>query len=85
MAARSFLSLFGADVAGAHGGLQQVFAVGHLAGAALVVAALALAAGRLLRSLCVALAVAVALALAFALAGRGARTPPWPPPPPPIW
>jgi hypothetical protein len=51
MAARSFLSLFGADVAGAHGRLQQAFAVGHLAGAALVVAALALAAGRLLRSL----------------------------------
>ena len=51
MAARSFLSLFGADVAGARGGLQQAFAVGHLAGAALVVAALALAAGRLLRSL----------------------------------
>jgi hypothetical protein len=51
MAARSFLSLFGADVVGARGGLQQAFAVCHLAGAALVVAALALAAGRLLRSL----------------------------------
>ena len=51
MAARSFLSLFGADVVGARGGLQQAFAVLHLAGAALVVAALALAAGRLLRSL----------------------------------
>jgi hypothetical protein len=51
MAARSFLSLFGADVVGARGGLQQAFAVVHLAGAALVVAALALAAGRLLRSL----------------------------------
>jgi hypothetical protein len=51
MAARSFLSLFGADVAGAHGGLQQAFAVVHLAGAALVVAAVGLAVGRLLRSL----------------------------------
>jgi len=51
MAARSFLSLFGADVASAHGRLQQAFAAAHLAGAALVVAALALAVGRLLRSL----------------------------------
>ena len=51
MAGRSFLSLFGADIASARGGLQQAFAAVHLAGAALVVAALALAAGRLLRSL----------------------------------
>jgi hypothetical protein len=58
MAARSFLSLFGADIAGAHGGLQQAFAAVHLAGAALVVAALALAIGRLLRSLWVADAAA---------------------------
>jgi hypothetical protein len=57
-AAHDFLSLFGADVAGAHGGLQQAFAAVHLAGAALVVAALALAIGRLLRSLWVADAAA---------------------------
>ncbi len=51
MAARNFLSLFGADVESARGGLQQAFAVVHLAGAALVVAAVVLAAVRLVRSL----------------------------------
>ena len=51
MAARNFLSLFGADVESARGGLQQAFAVVHLAGAALVVAALVMAAARLMRSL----------------------------------
>ena len=43
MTARSVLALFGADVWGARGGLNQAFAVIHLAGAALVVAAIALA------------------------------------------
>ena len=51
MVARNFLSLFGADVGSAPGGLQQAFAVVHLAGAALVLAALVLAAVRLIRSL----------------------------------
>jgi hypothetical protein len=51
MVARNFLSLFGADVESAQGGLQQAFAVVHLAGAALVLAALLLAAARLVRSL----------------------------------
>jgi hypothetical protein len=51
MTVRSFLALFGADVAGARGGLDQAFALIHLAGVALVLAALALAAWRLLASL----------------------------------
>jgi len=51
MVARNFLSLFGADVESARGGLQQAFAVVHLAGAGLVLAALVLAAVRLVRSL----------------------------------
>ena len=51
MVARNFLSLFGADVESARGGLQQAFAVVHLAGAGLVLAALALAAAWLARSL----------------------------------
>jgi hypothetical protein len=51
MVARNVLNLFGADVESARGGLQQAFAVVHLAGAALVLAALVLAAVRLLRSL----------------------------------
>jgi len=48
---RSFLSLFGADVAGAQGGLNEAFAIVHLAGAVLVVAAVVLGAWRLVRSL----------------------------------
>ena len=51
MAARNFLSLFGADIESARGGLQQAFAVVHLAGVALVVAALVLATVCLVRSL----------------------------------
>jgi hypothetical protein len=51
MVARDFLSLFGADVESAQGGRQQAFAVVHLAGAALVLAALVLAAVGLVRSL----------------------------------
>jgi hypothetical protein len=48
---RSILSLFGADVAGAGGGLDEAFALAHLAGVTLVAAAVALAAWRLVRSL----------------------------------
>ena len=48
---RSFLVLFGADVAGAGGGRNEAFAVVHIAGAALVVAAVLVAAWRLARSL----------------------------------
>jgi hypothetical protein len=51
MTVRSFLSLFGADVAGARGTLNEAFAVIHLAGAVLVLAALVLAGWRLVRSL----------------------------------
>jgi hypothetical protein len=51
MTARGFLALFGADVWGARGALNQAFAAVHLAGAALVVAAIALAAWRLARTL----------------------------------
>jgi hypothetical protein len=51
MAARSVLALFGADYASARGGLNHAFAVIHLAGAALVLAAVALACWRLVRSL----------------------------------
>ena len=51
MTARGFLALFGADVWGARGGLNQAFAAIHLAGAALVVAAIALGAWRLARTL----------------------------------
>ena len=76
---------------GARGGLQQAFAVVHLAGAALVVAALALAAGPAL--------LRVALSPSPARRRRSpspspspspsqraaARTPPPPPPPPRTW
>jgi hypothetical protein len=48
---RSFLSLFGADVAGARGTLNETFAVLHLAGALLVLAALVLGSWRLVRTL----------------------------------
>ena len=51
MTVRSFLSLFGADVAGAHGTLNEAFAILHLAGAALVVAAVVLGIWRLIRTL----------------------------------
>ena len=51
MAIRSFLSLFGADVAGARGALNEAFAILHLAGAVLVLAAVALGAWRLVRTL----------------------------------
>ena len=51
MTARGFLALFGADVWGARGALNQAFAAIHLTGAALVVAAIALAAWRLVRTL----------------------------------
>jgi hypothetical protein len=51
MLGRDFLNLFGADVESARGGLQQAFAIVHLAGAGLVLAALVLAAVRLVRSL----------------------------------
>ena len=50
-ALRGFLGLFGADVASARGRLDQVFAIIHLAGAALVLAAVVLAGWRLARSL----------------------------------
>jgi hypothetical protein len=50
-AAHDFLSLFGADVAGARGGLQQAFAAVHLVGAALVLVAVVVAGWWLLRSL----------------------------------
>jgi hypothetical protein len=51
MTIRSFLSLFGADVAGARGTLNETFAFLHLAGAALVVAAVVLGIWRLVRTL----------------------------------
>jgi hypothetical protein len=51
MTVRSVLSLFGADVAGARGTLNEAFAVVHLAGAVLVLAAVVLGAWRLVRSL----------------------------------
>jgi hypothetical protein len=51
MAIRSFLSLFGADVAGARGTLNATFAFIHLAGAVLVLAALVLGIWRLVRTL----------------------------------
>jgi hypothetical protein len=51
MTIRSFLSLFGADVAGARGTLNETFAFIHLAGAVLVLAALVLGIWRLARTL----------------------------------
>lgn len=51
MTIRSVLSLFGADVAGAHGTLHETFAFLHLAGAVLVLAALVLGGWRLVRTL----------------------------------
>jgi len=51
MTIRSFLSLFGADVAGARGTLNATFAFIHLAGAVLVLAALVLGIWRLVRTL----------------------------------
>ena len=51
MTIRSFLSLFGADVAGARGTLNETFAFLHLAGAVLVLAALVLGGWRLVRTL----------------------------------
>ncbi|HEY2490427.1 MAG TPA: hypothetical protein VGI37_13050, partial [Streptosporangiaceae bacterium] len=51
MTIRSVLSLFGADVAGARGALNEAFAIIHLAGAVLVLAAVALGAWRLVRTL----------------------------------
>lgn len=51
MTVRSFLSLFGADVAGARGTLNEAFAIVHLAGAVLVLAAVALGVWRLVRTL----------------------------------
>ena len=51
MTIRSFLSLFGADVAGARGTLNEAFAFLHLAGAVLVLAALVLGGWRLVRTL----------------------------------
>ena len=51
MTIRSFLSLFGADVAGAHGTLNEAFAFIHLAGAVLVLAAVAFGGWRLVRTL----------------------------------
>ena len=51
MTIRSFLSLFGADVAGARGTLNEAFAFIHLAGAVLVLAALVLGSWRLVRTL----------------------------------
>jgi len=48
---RGLLGLFGADFTSARGGLNLAFAVIHLAGAALVLAAVALAGWRLVRSL----------------------------------
>ncbi len=51
MTVRSVLAMFGADVWGARGGLDQAFAAIHLAGAALVVVAIAAAGWRLARTL----------------------------------
>lgn len=51
MTARSVLALFGADYWSARGTLNHVFAVLHLAGAALVLAAIVLGAWRLVRTL----------------------------------
>ncbi len=51
MTIRSVLSLFGADVAGARGTLNEAFALIHLAGAVLVLAALVLGIWRLVRTL----------------------------------
>jgi len=51
MTIRSILSLFGADVAGARGALNETFAFIHLAGAVLVLAALVLGGWRLVRTL----------------------------------
>src|ERR1700733_3148762 len=51
MTIRSVLSLFGADVAGARGTLNETFAFIHLAGAVLVLAALVLGGWRLVRTL----------------------------------
>jgi hypothetical protein len=51
MTARSVLALFGADYWSARGTLNHVFAVIHLAGAALVLAAIVLGAWRLVRTL----------------------------------
>ncbi|MFY9667335.1 MAG: hypothetical protein WAK44_05250, partial [Trebonia sp.] len=51
MTIRSFLSLFGADVAGARGTLNETFAFLHLAAAVLVLAALVLGGWRLVRTL----------------------------------
>jgi hypothetical protein len=48
---QSFLAIFGADVGAARGGLNVAFAVVHLAGVALVLGAVAVAAWRLLRYL----------------------------------
>jgi hypothetical protein len=48
---RSFLALFGADFSAVHGGLDVAFAAVHLAGVALVLAAVIVAAWRLLRYL----------------------------------
>jgi hypothetical protein len=49
--ARSFLALFGADFWSVRGGLAETFAAIHLAGVALVLAAVAVAAWRMVRSL----------------------------------
>ena len=51
LVAQSVLAIFGADWSAVHGGLNVTFALLHLAGVALVLAATALAAWRLLRSL----------------------------------
>jgi hypothetical protein len=46
---RSFLAIFGADWPSAHGTLPETFAIAHLAGVALVLAAIVVAGWRLLR------------------------------------
>jgi len=51
MEIRSFLSLFGADVAGAHGALNEAFAFIHLAGVVVVLAAVLLGLWRLVSTL----------------------------------